>query len=104
LKEVFFLIKNCKNSKRLPLVERNYITAWRANSFREIKKNDEFGFKRNMFYSWSRRGVTGCVQVDCVGTVTRKGSADQHRVIVHADSDRWFVPGAYLFLNQKQLF
>jgi hypothetical protein len=106
LKKIGFKSKKCKN-RRSFLMERNDTVAQRATYLRRMKKNDEQVQTRNVLCIWMKHGFTRHIQfIKCwqdskTEGIMKNDSAGQWWIIVHAGSERGFVPGAYLIFKSK---
>jgi hypothetical protein len=105
LKKTGFKFKECKN-RRSFLIEINDIVAQRATYLRRMKKKDELGSNKKLVYldeTWIHPTYTGgkCWQDSKTEGVMKNDSAYQQWIIVHAGSERGFVPEAYLILKSK---
>jgi hypothetical protein len=71
-----------------------------------MKKNDELGTNKKLVYldeTWIHQTytVSKCWQYSRTEGVMKNDSAGQWWIIVHAGSERGFVPGAYLIFKSK---
>jgi hypothetical protein len=79
----------------------------RATYLRRMKKNNELGSNKKLVVyldeAWIHPTytVSKCWQDSKTEGVMKNDSAGQQWIIVHADSERGFVPGAYLIFKSK---